>query len=167
MMIILLDMVSITICVDGACRSNNDEVISSIGLAWGEKDKRNCGLRVRCFSNNQAELAAAYAAIKMAIEQNYYEVVIETDSQYVQGIFSKWIVIWKKNGWRTSKRKTVKNQRIIKAIDDLGKSIKTSFIWRRGHVSENVGNKVAHDLATQALEDPNAKYLEIDENLFY
>lgn len=158
-------MSSVTVSVDGASIPINGIIKSTIGICWGVDSARNCGYRVRCLSNNQAELLAAYAAIKRAIEYRYSEVIIETDSQYVQRIFSSWIHVWKSNSWKTSKRKAVKNQALIRSIDDLGKIIDVKYIWKRGHSNDNPLNKLAHNLATAALHDEGALYYEVDDKL--
>lgn len=158
-------MSSVIVSVDGASISINGVVHSAIGICWGVDSARNCGYRVRCSSNNQAELLATYVAIKRAIEYQYPTVTVETDSQYVQRAFSCWIHVWKSNSWRTSKRKAVRNQGLIKAIDELRKFIDVKFIWRRGHSTDNILNKVAHNLASSALNNEKFNYYEVESAL--
>ena len=36
-------------------------------------------------------------------------VQLHTDSQYVRDVFTRWVHIWQRNGWRTSDKKTFKH----------------------------------------------------------
>lgn len=158
-------MESVIINVDGSCRRTNDETICAIGVYWGPNSGRNKSCRVDCLTSNQAELVAAFVAIQQALELNISKVIIQTDSQYVQLAFSKWIHKWKTNNWRTYSRKPVKNQKLIRMIDEMLSMIEVKFVWQRGHISTNVLNKSAHDLAFSALMDPNSPCIKLSADL--
>ena len=46
------------------------------------------------------------------------DLVIETDSQYAINCSTKWVQGWKRNGWKNSQKKPVKNADLIRAIDN-------------------------------------------------
>jgi ribonuclease HI len=75
---------------------------------------------------------------------------IETDSQYVIGVFTEWLDTWKRNGWRTAGRKPVANRAAIEEVDGLlaGRDVQ----WRHvkghsGHLLNEVVDKHARDAA--------------------
>lgn len=143
----------VKVYVDGSCITQGNQVICGIGIYWGENDIRNRSLRVKCYTNNQAELLAALFAIKQSKEFGVANLKIITDSQYVQMSFNVWIKRWKRNGWRASKRRPVKNIQLIKAIDGLMENTAVEFRWVPGHIRSNTGNCSAHNLAVQAVRD--------------
>lgn len=74
--------------------------------------------------------------------------VIETDSQYAINCSTKWVHGWKKNGWKNSQKKPVKNAALIRAIDaELSRRAgSVKFVWVKGHAG-NAGNEKVDDLA--------------------
>lgn len=73
---------------------------------------------------------------------------IETDSQYAINCATKWVHGWKRNGWRNSQKKPVKNAAVIKAIDaEMSRRPgPVRFTWVKGHAG-NAGNELVDDLA--------------------
>jgi ribonuclease HI len=65
------------------------------------------------------------------------QAVVHTDSQYVQKGITEWIHTWKRNSWRTSDKKPVKNQDLWMELDKLAGELKLSWKWVKGHA----GNK--------------------------
>jgi ribonuclease HI len=59
--------------------------------------------------------------------------VIFTDSQYVQKGITEWILKWKKNAWRTSDKKPVKNQDLWMELDSLAGEFPLAWEWVKGH----------------------------------
>jgi len=59
--------------------------------------------------------------------------VIFTDSQYVQKGITEWIHKWKKNAWRTSDKKPVKNQDLWMELDSLAGELPLGWEWVQGH----------------------------------
>ena len=66
-------------------------------------------------TNNRMELQAAIEALSALKEPCAVE--LYTDSQYVKGGMTGWIHGWKKNGWKTSAKKPVKNAELWQALD--------------------------------------------------
>jgi ribonuclease HI len=77
-------------------------------------------------------------------------VTVYTDSQYVQKGMVSWINSWKRNGWRTSERKPVKNQELWLRLDELGTRFKVSWQWVRGHAG-NTFNERCDQMARMAM----------------
>ena len=53
-----------------------------------------------------------------------------------------WIYKWKKNGWITADKKSVKNKDLWLKLDKLEKNKKIKWEWVKGHSSDNLNNKV-------------------------
>jgi len=77
--------------------------------------------------------------------------IIFTDSIYVKEGITKWIGNWKKNNWKTSKKKPVKNQKLWKKLDELVKFHDVKWEWIKGH-STNIYNNLVDELARKAAK---------------
>ena len=91
-------------------------------------------------TNNRMELTAvieSLRALKTASTNPQSalprRVVIYTDSQYVQKGITEWIHKWKKNAWRTSDKKPVKNQELWIELDSLAGEFSLGWEWVQGH----------------------------------
>jgi ribonuclease HI len=90
-------------------------------------------------TNNRMELRAVIAALEAAERLLASEgapgtpVVVHTDSQYVKNGIGAWIVNWKRNGWRTSDKKPVKNRELWEELDAVVARAKPRFVWVKGH----------------------------------
>lgn len=100
-------------------------------------------------TNNQAELLAAITALEVLKE--VCKVTITTDSQYVKNSITKWIHGWKRNNWKTSDNKPVKNQELMKRLDNLVQLHDVSWRWVKGHNGDPM-NELADTLAREAAE---------------
>ena len=76
------------------------------------------------------------------------DLVIETDSQYAINCSTKWVQGWKRNGWKNSQKKPVKNADLIRAIDNeiAHRAGSVRFVWVKGHAG-NAGNEKVDELA--------------------
>ena len=77
---------------------------------------------------------------------------VHTDSQYVQKGISEWIHNWKRNGWRTSDKKPVKNADLWQILDGLAKQHQIKWIWVKGHAG-HPGNERADALANRGIDE--------------
>ena len=86
-------------------------------------------------------------AVIKALESIKYpcDVIIYTDSQYVQKGITEWIGKWKIKKWP----KRIKNQDLWKRLDRLRMDHNVNWQWVRGH-SGNPGNERVDQLAVQA-----------------
>ena len=87
--------------------------------------------------------------------------VIETDSQYAINCSTTWVHGWKKNGWKNSQKKPVKNADLIRAIDaEISKRPgPVKFVWVKGHAG-NAGNEKVDELARTYAGDCRSKIRE-------
>ena len=100
------------------------------------------------------EIVAAIEAIKLVKEES--DIIIYTDSKYLMNGINIWIHSWKKNNWKTSGNKNVKNVDLWKAIDELNSKHSIKWNWVKGH-SGNPGNEMADDLANFAISSKGGK----------
>ncbi len=139
----------IKIYTDGACKGN-----PGIG-GWGALLVHN-EQSIEIFdgeletTNNRMELKAVIEALNHASSMND-DVQIYTDSSYVQKGIQEWIHNWKKNGWRSSNKKPVKNQDLWQELDTLNSSLKVEWFWVKGHAG-HPGNERADFLANEGVK---------------
>jgi ribonuclease HI len=76
--------------------------------------------------------------------------VIQTDSQYVRDIFTKWLSVWQRNGMRRRNGEPVLNADLIGRIAEARAArAPVTFEWVRGHAGHPL-NERANDLAQAA-----------------
>jgi ribonuclease HI len=94
-------------------------------------------------TNNRMELRAVIAALEDFSTLNLppEEVTVCTDSQYVQKGITAWIHTWKRNGWRTSDKKPVKNQELWQRLDELSAVLLPKWQWVKGHAGNEFNER--------------------------
>lgn len=97
-------------------------------------------------TNQIGELCAVLEALRA--HPGSEDLVIETDSQYAINCSTKWVQGWKRNGWKNSQKKPVKNADLIRAIDNeiAHRAGSVRFVWVKGHAG-NAGNEKVDELA--------------------
>jgi len=105
-------------------------------------------------TNNRMELMAAIVALESQPKGS--KVTLHTDSQYVKDGLTKWILGWKRNGWKTADRKPVKNQDLWMRLDAAAVAHKVDWRWVRGHDGDE-GNERADALARKGCEAARPK----------
>jgi ribonuclease HI len=138
-------MDKVEIFTDGACKGNPGPGGWGAWLRTGEHEKEIFGGE-RNTTNNRMELMAVIEAL--AALTRPCEVVLHTDSQYVQKGISEWIHGWKARGWKTAAREPVKNADLWQALDAAQARHKVEWRWVRGHAG-HVGNERADQLANR------------------
>ena len=109
-------------------------------------------------TNNRMELLAVISALKavktLELPQGDLprQMVVHTDSQYVQRGITGWIHTWKRNSWRTSDKKPVKNQDLWMELDSLAGGLALSWEWVKGHAG-NRYNERCDALTQEAIRD--------------
>ncbi|MBC7455121.1 MAG: ribonuclease HI [Massilia sp.] len=141
-------MSKVEIFTDGACKGNPGTGGWGALLVVEGHEKEICGGELNT-TNNRMELRAVIEALTMLTRP--CEVVLHTDSQYVQKGISEWIHGWKKRGWKTAAREPVKNEDLWKALDAVQATHKVDWRWVRGH-SGHPGNERADVLANRGVE---------------
>ena len=137
----LADVVDIH--TDGACKGNPGVGGWGALLQGGGRTREIYGGEALT-TNNRMELTAVIRALE-ALKRSC-RVRLHTDSQYVQLGISKWIHGWKKNGWRTTDKKPVKNVDLWRQLDELAAQHDIEWVWVKGHAGHD-GNERADELA--------------------
>ena len=136
------------IYTDGACRGNPGPGGWGAVLHQGGEMNELSGA-VSNTTNNRMELVAPVEALDALPDSSL--VSLYTDSQYVKNGITVWISNWKRNGWKTSNGKQVKNQDLWQALDQSTRRHVVEWYWVKGH-SGDAGNERADELANQAIE---------------
>ena len=137
---------------DGACSGNpgvggwgavllaekNNKIVKRKEISGGVVDT----------TNNQMELIAAIETLKAL--KKYTEICIITDSNYVKKGITEWLPSWKKNNWKTSSKKEVKNRKLWEELEELVNRNKVDWLWVKGHAG-NIENERADFLAREEI----------------
>ncbi|QEI05315.1 ribonuclease HI [Pigmentiphaga aceris] len=140
-------MSTVEIWTDGACKGNPGVGGWGALMRTGPHEKTLFGGETLT-TNNRMELTGVIEALKALTRP--CNVVIHTDSQYVQKGISEWISGWKRRGWITSDKKPVKNADLWKQLDELAVKHTVQWKWVRGHAGDP-GNERADELANQGV----------------
>ena len=138
---------------DGACSGNpgpggwgalliardGDKVLKTRELCGGEADT----------TNNRMELLAAIHVLETLERPSTLTII--TDSAYVKNGVTSWIHGWKRNGWRTSNKKPVKNVELWQRIDEAQARHDVTWEWVKGHAG-HPENERADELARRGME---------------
>jgi len=141
-------MKQVIMYTDGACRGNPGPG------GWGVLLKFN-GTQKEIFggssstTNNKMELKAAIEGLRLLSEP--CSINLYTDSKYVMDGITQWINNWKKNNWKTSTKKDVKNKELWQELDDLMDHHEVTLHWVKGH-SGDEGNEMADMLANKGID---------------
>ena len=138
---------------DGACSGNpgpggwgvlliakdGDTVIKERDLFGGEPET----------TNNRMELMAAIMALETLARPS--ELTIITDSAYVKNGITGWLHGWKRNGWRTTSKKPVKNVDLWQRLDEARDRHHVTWEWIKGHAG-HPENERADELARAGMK---------------
>ena len=140
-------MDKIEIFTDGACKGNPGRGGWGALMVAGGKEKELFGGEANT-TNNRMELKAVIEALNALTRP--CEVIVHTDSQYVQKGISEWIHGWKARGWKTAAREPVKNVDLWQALDSAQARHSIQWRWVKGHAG-HVGNERADALANRGV----------------
>ena len=90
-------------------------------------------------TNNRMELLAAINALEALDRPSTLTVV--TDSAYLKGGITCWMHGWKKNGWKTSTKKPVKNVDLWQRLDTAQTRHRVTWEWVKGHAGHPENEK--------------------------
>ena len=141
-------MNEVTIYTDGACSGNPGPGGWGALLQFGEYERELKGGE-RNTTNNRMELTAAIAALE--ILKRTCKVHLHTDSTYLRDGMTSWIHNWKRNSWRTTANKPVKNLDLWQRLDKAIQRHDIEWHWIKGHAGDP-GNEAADALAQQGLD---------------
>lgn len=142
-------MMQVSLYTDGASKGNPGPGGWGAVLSWGDHERELWGGEPHT-TNNRMELMAAIQGL--ATLRRPCEVALYTDSQYVKKGINEWIQNWKRNGWRTSARKPVKNAELWRQLDGLVNTHRVHWHWVKGH-SGDAGNEKADELANRGAAE--------------
>ena len=138
----------VEIFTDGACKGNPGPGGWGVLLRYNGTEKTLFG-GDKTTTNNRMELLAAIRGLAALSEP--CDVKLTTDSQYVRKGVTEWIHNWKKNGWKTSDKKPVKNSDLWQELDTQSQRHQIEWRWVKGH-SGHRENEIADQLANQGVE---------------
>ncbi len=143
----------VEIWADGGCRGNPGPGGWGVLLKAGTHEKELWGGEPAT-TNNRMELTAVIRALEAM--KRPVRARIHTDSQYVQKGISEWIHGWKRNGWKTSDKKPVKNADLWQELDALAAKHRIDWLWVKGHAGDP-GNERADALANRGIDEIQGK----------
>jgi ribonuclease HI len=132
---------------DGACSGNPGPGGWGALLRSGRHERELSGGDPQT-TNNRMELMAVIEGLRALNKR--CSVTIYTDSRYVMDGVTQYLVSWKKNNWRTSSKKDVKNIDLWQRLDSLLPQHKIEWTWVKGH-SGHVENERVDALARAAI----------------
>ena len=134
--------IAIEAATDGACSGNPGPGGWGGLIIFNDNSEIEIGGSEQNTTNNRMELTAAIKTLEklknFQLKENFK---LRTDSKYVIEGYTKWIINWKKNGWKTSTGKPVQNLDLWQKIDDLRiKGLEMEFV--KGHSGDKKNERV-------------------------
>ena len=138
----------VEIWTDGGCKPNPGPGGWAAILRFGQAEKELSGAD-SATTNNRMELTAAAEALEALTKP--CDVVLHTDSQYVQNGITRWHTGWVRKNWRNAAGDPVANMDLWRRLLDAAKPHQVDWKWVRGHAGDPM-NERADLLATEARE---------------
>ncbi|KXJ71799.1 hypothetical protein RP20_CCG019673 [Aedes albopictus] len=137
---------------DGSCEGNGTAAAcAGLGVYFGEGHALNTAQPVSGrATNNCGEIQAASLAVRLAKKHGIKRLTINTDSKFLIDSITKWMPNWKRNQWKLSTGKPVKNQVDFMELDKELADKKIEIKWN--HVDAHcgiLGNERADALARE------------------
>ena len=134
--------IAIEAATDGACSGNPGPGGWGGLIIFNDNSEIEIGGSEENTTNNRMELTAAIKTLEklknFQLKENFK---LRTDSKYVIEGYTKWIINWKKNGWKTSSGKSVQNLDLWQKIDNLRiKGLVMEFV--KGHSGDKQNERV-------------------------
>jgi ribonuclease HI len=137
----------VEIWADGACKGNPGPGGWGALLRFGGNQKEIFGGEPLT-TNNRMELMAVIQALTHL--KRRCDVIVHTDSQYVQLGMTDWLAGWIRRGWKTASKQPVKNEDLWRRIAALAAEHRVEWRWVRGHAGDP-GNERADQLANLGI----------------
>ena len=141
-------MKQVEIFTDGACKGNPGPGGWGALLRRGAAEKELSGGEADT-TNNRMEMTAVIRALEALTSP--CTVTLHTDSRYVIDGITKWIIGWRKNGWRNAKKEPVKNADLWQELVKAAAPHKVEWQWVKGH-SGHPENERVDRLASDAAD---------------
>ena len=132
-------MKKVDIYTDGACSGNPGPGGYCAILIYNGVEKIVSG-NEQDTTNNRMELLAVIKGLEALKEKCYVE--LYSDSQYVVDAFNQgWIDAWRANGWRTSRKKEIKNPDLCSKLLEYTDYHQVIFNKVKGHSDNEFNNR--------------------------
>ena len=142
---------TIAVYTDGACSGNPGPGGWGTIIIDENEEKEFSGFEPNT-TNNRMELTAVIQGLS-ALKEQQASVTVYTDSQYiVNAINLHWLDNWQIKGWTNASKKPVANRDLWEMIIDLNKKYKPTYVWVKGHSSNEYNNR-CDALAVQAIQN--------------
>ena len=123
---------------DGACEGNPGPGGWAAVLEFGMQKREISGAEPAT-TNNRMELEGAIRSLRALKEMCVVQ--FHTDSIYVQAGITKGVPFWKRNQWRTTAKKAVKNQDLWIELDALAAKHQVTWNWVKGHAGHPLNER--------------------------
>ena len=144
-------MKQVKIFTDGSCLGNPGPGGYGAVLVFGQH-RKELAEGYQQTTNNRMEMLAAIKALEALTETCMVD--LTTDSQYVRQGITQWMTNWRRNGWRTSDKKPVKNKDLWQQLDAQCQRHQVKWHWVKGH-SGHPENERCDQLARDAAGSDN------------
>ena len=136
------DSIAIEAATDGACSGNPGPGGWGGLIIFEDNSELEIGGSEQNTTNNRMELTAAIKTLEKLktykLKENFK---LRTDSKYVIEGYTKWIINWKRNGWKTSSGKSVQNLDLWQKIDQLRiNGLEMEYV--KGHSGDKQNDRV-------------------------
>ena len=146
-------IVRLVLYTDGGCRGNpgpgawaavsyteyaqQENEVKTIEISGSAAQTTNNRMELQGVIEGLRSLPVHYPRIFQISSGSELEIAVYTDSQYVQNGITGWIHNWKRNAWRTSAKKPVKNQDLWQTLDSAVAEVqqygRLRWYWVKGH----------------------------------
>lgn len=141
---------------DGSCLGNPGPGGYGVVLVHGEH-RKELSRGFRHTTNNRMELLAAIVGLE-SLKQPC-DVTLTSDSEYVRQGITQWIKGWKRNGWRTASKASVKNADLWRQLDEAAGRHAVNWKWVKGHAGHPENERC--DLLARTAAETRPK--DVDE----
>ncbi|MGB7962258.1 MAG: ribonuclease HI [Propionicimonas sp.] len=144
----MTDPTTLHMWTDGACKGNPGPGGWGVLMTYGSHTKELFGGEALT-TNNRMELLAVIRGLASLTRPS--EVHLHVDSAYVMNGMTRWILGWKRNGWRTADKKPVKNAELWQELETQIAQHQVRWEWVKGHAGDP-GNERADQLANLGVD---------------
>ena len=142
----------VEIFTDGACSPNPGPGGWGAILRYGGHEKEIYGAEPAT-TNNRMEIMAAIRGLESLTRPSV--VHVHTDSVYLRNGITRWLPGWKRNGWKTSDKKPVKNADLWTRLDSAARDHAVEWFWVKGYAG-HPENERADELACRGSAEAAA-----------
>ena len=146
-----------TIYTDGSCQPNPGPGGWGAVILSADGSVKAISGSAQHTTNNRMELQAAIEALKAV--NNGEDILLFSDSKYLQQGISQWLPSWQNRGWLTSFNSEVKNRDLWQTLAKQINKHDIDWQWIKGHAG-NDWNEKADQLARSAVIHPQLPLLE-------